>query len=63
MGPVDPHANFFGKKMKTILAGQLSDLAALLFSIPLDPFLWVQEPHLDEQKCGYPDFEGSWSHI
>ena len=32
-------------------------------SIQYDQILWVWEPHDKEQKCGYPDFEGSWSHI
>ena len=32
-------------------------------SIQFGPMLWVWEPHKNEQKCGYPDFEGSWSHM
>ena len=59
MGPQDKGLT----KRKTFLAEKYINLGAFRVSIPFYSNLWVWEPHEKEQKCGHPDFEGSWSHM
>ena len=62
MAPVGPQDEGLTKR-ETFLDEKYINLGAFRVFFPFYSILWVWEPHKKKQKCGYPDFEGSWSHI